>query len=101
MAEKLPDDVIIKKKIAHAYFLQKDWTNAYAYFVQVPFSELKNTEQKEMLESLFFDDSKTEKLDELYKIPTERDLQEYYYIVNTCFTGIHNCITQIEQYAGS
>lgn len=99
VAEKLPDDVIIKKKVAHAYFLVKDWKNAYTYFVHVPFSELKSTEQKEMLSALFLNSEIENKLDELYKIPADRNLQEYYFVVNSCFTGIHNCITQIEQYA--
>lgn len=101
VAEKLPDDVIIKKKIAHAYFLLKDWTNAYKYFTQVPFTELKESEQKEMLSALFFDDSVIDKLFELHKIPTDSELQDYYSAVNTCYTGIHNCIIQIEAYTGS
>ncbi len=101
VAEKLPDDVIIQKKIAHAYYLLKDWKNAYTYFTKVPFSELKESEQKEMLSSLFFDESQTDRLSELYKIPTGTGMQEYYPIVDTCYMWIHNCITTIESYSGT
>jgi hypothetical protein len=49
VAEKLPRDVIVKKKIAHAYFLQKNWKNAYTYYSQVPLAELKDEEKKELV----------------------------------------------------
>ncbi len=32
VAEKLPDDVVIQKKIGHAYYLKKDWKNARAAY---------------------------------------------------------------------
>lgn len=101
VAERLPDDVIIQKKIAHAYYLLKDWKNAYQYFTKVPFSELKESEQKEMLSSLFFDESEEDRLGELYKIPADADMHDYYRAVDTCYTGIHNCIVGIEAYTGS
>jgi tetratricopeptide (TPR) repeat protein len=101
VAEKLPEDVLIQKRIAHAYFLLKDWKNAYTYFINVPFTEMKESEQREMLFSLFFDESQSDRLAELYKIPTGEAIQEYYPFVDTCYTGIHNCIVRIEAYAGS
>lgn len=59
------------RKIAHAYFLLKDWKNAYAYFVQVPLSELKENDRKEMFQALFFDDAISVRKQELDKIPIE------------------------------
>lgn len=30
--EKLPNDTVIKRKIAHIYYILKDWKNAYKYY---------------------------------------------------------------------
>lgn len=31
--EKLPNDQVVRKKIAHVYFLLKNWTHAYEKYV--------------------------------------------------------------------
>lgn len=55
VAEKLPNDLVVRKKIAHVYALQKNWKAAYVNYVQVPILELSPTEKSEMIQSLFFD----------------------------------------------
>jgi tetratricopeptide (TPR) repeat protein len=55
VAEKLPNDLVVRKKIAHVYALQKNWKAAYENYVQVPILELSATEKSEMIQSLFFD----------------------------------------------
>lgn len=100
VAEKLPDDVVIQKKIGHAYALKKDWKNAYAAYVRTPIDELTQDEQSEMLTSLFSDESQFDRIGELSRIPTSTGTQDYYRILDTCYTGIHNCIVSIEAYSG-
>jgi tetratricopeptide (TPR) repeat protein len=101
VAEKLPDDVVIQKKIGHAYSLKKDWKNAYAAYVRTPISELSPSEQAEMLMALFSDESVLDRIGELSRIPTATGTQDYYRIFDTCYTGIHNCIVSIEAYSGT
>jgi tetratricopeptide (TPR) repeat protein len=100
VAEKLPDDVILQKKIGHAYFLKKDWKNAYAAYIKAPIGELTESEQGELLTSLFFDESQFDRIGELSRISTGTGKQEYYRVVDACYTGIHNCIVTIEAYSG-
>jgi hypothetical protein len=101
VAEKLPDDVVIQKKIGHAYYLKKDWQNAYAAYIRTPIDELTTDEQQEMLTSLFFDESQLDRIGELSRIPTATGTQDYYRILDICYTGIHNCIVSIEAYSGT
>jgi tetratricopeptide (TPR) repeat protein len=101
VSEKLPDDVIVKKKIAHAYFLQRNWKSAYSYFLQVPIAELKVTEKKELLGSLFFDETQPDRLGEMSKFAFSSEQKEYYKIVDVCYSGVHNCIVAIQGYSGT
>lgn len=101
MAEKLPEDVVIQKKIGHAYAQKRDWKNAYAAYVRTPIDELTESEQKEMLTSLFSDESQFDRIGELSRIPTATGTHDYYVILDTCHTGIHNCIVSIEAYSGT
>ena len=34
--EQLPDDIVIRRKIAHAYYLTRNWKDAYANYARVP-----------------------------------------------------------------
>ena len=101
VAEKLPKDQVVRKKIAHVYYLQKNWKTAYNNYVQVPISELSSDEKEEMLQSLFFDESQLDRIGEILKIPMGTGSREYYRITDTCNTGIHNCIIAIQSYSGS
>jgi len=97
--EKLPDDIVVKKKIAHAYYLQKNWKQAYRYFLQVPISELKKQELDELVGSLFFDETQVDRLWEIAKFSFSPEQRDYYKIIDTCYSGIHNCIIAIESYS--
>lgn len=99
VAERLPDDVIIQKKIWHAYYLKKDWENAYNAYVKTPIAELSESEQQEMLAALFFDESQFDRIWELSRLSTGTGKQDYYRIVDICYSGIHNCIVEIESYS--
>ncbi len=100
--EKIPDDPVVLKKIARAYFLLKDWKNAYVYFVRVPVSELKDSEKKEMFQALFFDDaSSTNRKIELERIPVNTVEKTYYTLINDCFIWITECIGFIHFASGS
>jgi tetratricopeptide (TPR) repeat protein len=101
VAEKLPDDVVIQKKIGHAYALKKDWKNAYAAYVRTPIGELTDDEQTEMLTALFFDESELDRIGELSRIPIATGTLDYYRILDTCYTGIHNCIVSTLAYSGT
>lgn len=101
VAEKIPNDQIIRKKIAHVYSLQKNWKSAYENYIQVPIGELSESEVNEMFQSLFFDDLQLDRIGEILKFPISRETQEYYRVVDVCYTGIHNCIITIEAYSGT
>lgn len=62
VAEKLPDDQVVRKKIAHVYFLQKQWKQAYMNYVQVPITELTEAERDELFSSLLFDETQTDRM---------------------------------------
>ncbi len=99
--EKLPNDIIIKRKIAHTYYLLKDWKNAYSYYSRVPVLDLKDNEKNELFQSLLFDDTRSDYLIELARYDINSEDSDYYKIVNTCYTNIHNCIVSIEWYTGT
>ena len=69
--------------------------------MRTPIDELTQDEQSEMLTSLFSDESQFDRIGELSRIPTSTGTQDYYRILDTCYTGIHNCIVSIEAYSGS
>ena len=99
--EQLPDDIVIRRKIAHAYYLTRNWKDAYANYARVPLRELKETEYNELFQSLFFDDSRPDRLTELSRYELDTTTREYYQAIDTCYSGIHNCIVTIEAYTGS
>lgn len=99
--EKLPNDIVIKRKLAHTYYLLRDWKNAYIQYSGVPISDLKENDKDELFESLFFDDTRTDRLTELARYDLDTTTLDYYKIVDICYSGIHNCIVNIEAYSGT
>lgn len=98
--KQLPDDVTLKKKVANIYFSMKQWSNAYMLYIQVPLSELNREERENLYRSLFFDDARSDRIAELAKIPGEPEEIAYYTLIDTCYTGIHNCVVAIEGHSG-
>lgn len=96
---KLPDDIVLYKKIAKAYFGLKDWKNAYAYFVRVPISELSEEEISEMILSLFYSEHSYDRGVELQKFAFTDHQREYYEIMNFCYYGIETCADKLWNYA--
>lgn len=99
--EELPDDIVIRRKIAHAYYQSRNWHDAYANYARVPTWELKESEYGELFASLFADDARPDRLTELARYTLDRGTREYYQMIDTCYSGIHNCIVGIEAYTGS
>lgn len=99
--EQLPNDIVIQRKLAHTYFLTKDWKNSYRYYSQVPINELNDEEKDELFFSLFYDESRPDRLIELSRYTLEVPLQEYYQAVDICYSGTENCINKIMSYSGS
>lgn len=99
--EQLPNDIVIRRKLAHAYFLVKDWKNSYDNYARVPIAELKEEEQTELFQALFSDDTRPDRLIELSKYTINKDIKDYYQIVDNCNSGIHNCIVTIVAYTGT
>lgn len=93
--EKLPKDQIVRKKIAHVYFLLKNWTRSYEKYIGVPIGELSETDQDELFQSLFFDESLIDRIGELSRIPMATGALEYYRTVDACYGGVHNCVITI------
>lgn len=92
---------MVKKKIAHAYVLKKDWQNAYTYYHQVPLSELKDFERTELLSALFFNENEKDRMTEFQKFSFGTGEVDYYRTVDICYSGIHNCIVTISSYSGA
>jgi Flp pilus assembly protein TadD len=46
--ERIPDDIVVRRKLAHAYFLTHDWKSTYQNYTLVPLSEMHEDEQKEL-----------------------------------------------------
>lgn len=97
--EKLPEDLVIEKKIAEAYYASKDWSNAYAYFTLVPITELKEDEKKKMFHALFFDKTSAEHLSELQKFSLWTGETEYYRVLDICSIGIDPCLESLNSYS--
>jgi tetratricopeptide (TPR) repeat protein len=98
--EKLPDDILIRRKFAHTYFLLRDWKNSYLNYSKIPISEIRDTEQQELFQSLFFDETQIDRLKELDRYSIDQATREYYGIIDICYSWIHNCIVSIEWYSG-
>lgn len=99
--EKLSDDQVVRKKIAHVYYVMKDWTRSYSKYIQVALSELNESERVEMLSALFFDDTITDRLGELNKFQLLSGTLDYYRSIDTCYTTISACVDLIASYTGS
>lgn len=99
--ERLPDDIVIRRKIAHAYYQSRNWRDAYMNYARVPISELKENEYNELFVSLFADEARPDRLTELAKYTLDVPTRDYYQMIDTCYSGIHNCIVGIEWYMGS
>ena len=67
----------------------------------MPITELSDTERDELFHALLFDETETDRMGEIAKIQTGTGLYEYFHTIDVCYTGIHNCVVQIESYSGS
>ncbi|MDP2103771.1 MAG: hypothetical protein Q8K26_02520, partial [Candidatus Gracilibacteria bacterium] len=98
---RLKDDNVLERKIAGAYFDLHEFTNAYKYYKRVPFVDLEDREKKQMLQSIMSDESILKKGAEIQKLGLSHDELSYYWYVEHCYTGIHNCVVALEAYTGS
>jgi|GEM_PF-4416273 len=98
--ERIGSDTVIQKKIAHIYFLEKDFQNAYLSYVSVPLSELSPGEKKEMLTSLFASSEGRQILSEIEKIPLSDGEKQYYRILSHCMGGFDLCAPLIRSASG-
>lgn len=98
--EKLREDVVLYRKIAEAYFMLKDWQNAYLHFVHVPLDELGTENQKNMIFSLFYDENFLSRRTELLKFRFTDEQKEYYNAVSECYVSLENCIDFLNNYSG-
>ena len=99
--EKLPEDIFLHRKIAQAYFLLKNWRKAYLHYIFVPLSELSESDQKNMLLALFYDEHFSDKKTELQKFQLTSEQSDYYGILAECYEGIEKCIEKISNYSGN
>lgn len=99
--KRLKDDNVIERKIADTYFELKQFEDAYKYFKRVPFSDLEGSEQEKAIAALMFDESTTDKKSDIAKFPVSEDDRTYLGYIDTCYTGIHNCVIALETYTGA
>lgn len=101
VAEKIPDDLVVRKKIAHVYFLLKNWQKSYSEYSQVPVGELSTEERNELFQSLFFDGTRVDRMSEISRYTLGTGALDWYQAVDTCYSGIHNCVISLDAYTGS
>jgi tetratricopeptide (TPR) repeat protein len=99
--ERLPDDIVIQRKLAHAYFLTHNWKSAYQYYAPIPLTEMTDTERRELFSALFFDTDRRDQAIEIAKYTLDQATRDYYDTLTICLSGIHNCIVSIESYTGT
>lgn len=100
LLERLPEDIVLHKKIANAYFLLKDWGHAYRHFVHVPILDLTEAERENMIFALFYDEHFSEKRDELEKFQFSDRERVYYTLIAACYDGIDRCVAVLSEYEG-
>lgn len=74
------------------YYILKNWTKSYGEYIKVPLSELSDMEIQQLLDALFFDETIFDRLGELQKFTLSTGSIDYYQTIDTCYSGIHNCI---------
>jgi len=99
--KQVPDDITLKRKMANIYYAMKQWNEAYQLYIQVPFDDMSLDEQYQLYTSLFFNTEVSNRISELTRILGAPEVTEYYTMVDTCYTGIHNCVVALEAYTGS
>lgn len=100
LLEKLPDDVVLYRKIASAYFDLQDWEKAYSYFVRVPIAELTDEEKNEMILSLFYREDAIDATREIQKLPISPEDKIFYNLMIQCYQGIKMCADGFWNYQG-
>ncbi len=95
LLEKLGKDSTLERKIADIYFENKNWGEAYIYFQDLNYAELPSEEQDKYIASLLFDESQKDARTHIESMLTDSGKLEYYKAIDTCHTGIHNCIITI------
>gem|GEM_PF-552351 len=98
---RLKDDNVLERKIANAYFDLKEFSNAYKYYKRVPFVDLDEKEKKQTLQSIMFDETISMKNAEIKKLGLSHNELSYYWYIENCYTGIHNCVVALQAYTGS
>ena len=53
-----------------------------------------------MFQSLFLSEARPDRLTELARYQLDESTRDYYQLIDTCYSGIHNCIVSIESYTG-
>lgn len=101
LLEKLPWDQSLLRKIAKIYSNSKDWSRAYEYYIQIPFDDLSSDEKSDYITTLLFDESSQDRYQVISSLPLPPHDRAYYKTIDTCHTGIHNCIVTILAYSGS
>lgn len=94
---RLKTDQVLEKKIARTYYSMYNYDKAYDFFRRVPVGDLTETERGEMFQSLMFADPFENRRLEIQKIPWIQEDMDYYDQIDTCYTGIHNCVIELQK----
>lgn len=98
--EKIPNDIVLHKKTANAYFAMKNWWEAYKHFLQVPILEMSEAEKNDMFLALFYDENRSDRATELQKFNVATGTLDYYTTLSYCYSWFDDCINHIEAYKG-
>lgn len=101
LLEKLPDDHTLLKKLAHLFFDKKEWAKTFEYYKRVPINTMKEAEVEEYILSALWDESHPDTRSFIESMPIGQEKMDYYKMIDTCHSGIHNCIITILAYSGT
>lgn len=98
---KLQKDRVVEQKIADVLFELKRFPEAYAHYKNLPLKEIDAVTKERLFSSFMFDENLADRQAQLDAMPFDPAEKEYYSYVGTCYSGIHNCVTRIQEYKGS
>ncbi|MDQ1343456.1 MAG: hypothetical protein QG650_175 [Patescibacteria group bacterium] len=87
--------------MADVLFELKRFEEAYSHYRLLPLKEIDAVTKERLLSAFMFDEKQTGRQAELDAMPFDPAEKEYYSVVGTCYTGIHNCVVRIQEYGGS
>ncbi len=93
-------DRVVEQKIADVHYELKNFSGAYDFYRRLPLKEIDAVTRERFFFSFDFNESLQNRQQELQDMPFEQGEKDYHSHVGTCYSGIHNCVVRLLEYAG-